>query len=595
MLKDSLLSPILVALDSLHEVFGATMTLEDWQSHTRENLRLERPRHAEHGDFSVNLSFLARTARKAPPLIAQQVASALPSDFHVEVVGGFLNLRLSAEQLASALLPSFQAEQVGKNHSLKRERILLEYVSANPTGPLHLGHGRWAALGDSLARILEANGAHVLCEFYVNDFGQQMTNMANSLWFRSLEQLGLGALPEPVEGEKYPYYPGQYVVELAKAFLTEHEDWTRERFAQEGFTRLETDLDLLKTYSRDAMLTLQQQLLQRFGSRFDLWSLESDLHQQNLVEPVLDKLKASGHCEERDGAVWFKSSELGDEKDRVLVKSDGSYTYLTADIAYHGIKLGRSINTSSGEQSVTKLVNIWGADHHGYVARVKASMQALGYNPEALEVVLGQLVTLKINGEKARMGKRSKMLTLEEIVDEVGVDATRFWLLSRSADHTIEFDVDLAASATEENPVFYTQYAHARACSICRMVQSERAEVPLTAEQIKVYQAEASVNGLVQDLFDPLDEAALSKLRELILLLDSFEQKVQDAGRLLAPNVIARYVMDLAAQFHSFYNVCRVVTTTSQTTLGRLMVIEAVRRTLAEGLNLLGVSAPESM
>lgn len=575
------------------------------------HLKLERPRHADHGDYAVNVSFLAKAARLAPPVIAQTVANALPAfeGVSVTVVAGFINLRLADSLLLAELLPLVQGKALaGQNTSLADERILLEYVSANPTGPLHVGHGRWAALGDSLRRILEHNGASVCAEFYVNDYGQQMTNMANSLWFRCLERLDLAPWPTPVEGEPFPYYPGDYVVTLAEQTLahTTHQQAIEQAFQQVGATRLETHeathplLATLKTLARDAMLALQQQLLERFRTRFDVWQLETDLHTHGLVAQGLEYLKASGSTYEADGALWFKSSELGDEKDRVLVKADGSYTYLTADVAYHDLKYRRA-------EHFNRYIDIWGADHHGYIPRMKAAIQALKHPVDQFEVLLGQLVNLVVDGTKTRMGKRKTMLTLEDIIDEVGVDATRFWLVSRSADSTIEFDVDLAASNSDENPVFYTQYAHARCAGIMR--QATQASTPtehapqgqaprFSPEAVAAYVQQLTPEQWASQLMRPLQTEqpkAYATVRELILFLLGFGDRVADAGRCRSPHFIARYALDVAGQFHSFYGACRVLCADDQQALARLAVVQSLQLTLAQALDLLGVSAPDSM
>ena len=611
MLKTRLYEQTLAHLEPLREQWpnAAELSPDAWRELLEKQLKIERPRHAEHGDYAVNLSFLAKYARLAPPKIVEQVLPHFKGqpDYEVEGVAGFINFKLTPSALLGRLLHRVREAKVGENQSLAETRLLLEYVSANPTGPLHLGHGRWAALGDSIRRLYEHCGAQVCSEFYVNDFGQQMLNMANSLWFRSLELIGKGSWPEPVEGEPFPYYPGNYVIDLANQFLGEPEQkaWIEAKVAEFGPVRLDrVAAEPLLLYSRDTMIVLQQKLLDRFRTRFDVWTLESTLHQSGLVEAILDKLKATGYTESKEGALWIKSSEFGDEKDRVLVKSDGSYTYLTADIAYHDEKFTRK--PSEGHLGdFNRLVNIWGADHHGYVARMNAALKALKHPVEEFDILLGQLVNLIIDGEKARMGKRSKMLTLEEIIDEVGVDATRFWLVSRSADNTIEFDLNLAGSNSEENPVYYTQYAHARACSLLRTAFQSSAD-PTTGEEKNAPLSEADfykavdsyeLSQLVEELWTPLasDDRAQKAVREMILLLESFEEQVASAARLMAPHLVARYVLDLSSQFHSFYAACRVLTSDPKQSQARLLLILAIRKTMAQALDLLGVSAPDSM
>lgn len=586
---------------------AAGLSPQEWQQLIVAQLRLERPRNPAHGDYAVNVSFLAKITRKAPPVIASTLAPVLQHPFwQVEVVGGFINLRLTSLALAQALWHLLHCAQPGKNASLANQRVLLEYISANPTGPLHLGHGRWAALGDSIRRILEHNGATVVTEFYVNDQGQQMVNLANSLWFRALEQLELGQFPTPQEGAEtpFPYYPGEYVRELAAQYLQlpGTEATIRQWAEQFGPVRLEdrTLLAPLIAFGKQAMLANQRQVLDQLGVRMDAWVFESDLHAQGAVARAVSVMRQNGFTEERDGALWLKTTALGDEKDRVLIKSDGSYTYLAPDAAYHHDKFTRP-------QQFNRLINIWGADHHGYVARLKAAVTALGHPAEHLEILLGQLVTLVVDGETARMGKRSKMQTLQDIVAEVGTDATRFWLVSRSADHTIEFDTDLAKRRSDDNPVYYAQYAHARACSIVRMASTEpvldvvnQTQRPGRYASVAALQqavAALTPEALVDTLLEPVqsDERAARTLREMVLLLDALEDRVVDAGQLGAPHLLVRYCTDLASQFHSFYNACRVLTDDDAVTLARLALVLGIRRAFEQALQLLGVSAPQQM
>ncbi|MDX2084257.1 MAG: arginine--tRNA ligase [Candidatus Melainabacteria bacterium] len=574
--------------------------------------QIERPRHRDHGDYAVNVASLSKWAKLPPPVIAQQLMAQLalaaqstaetsPPALPVTCAGAFLNVRFTNDTLLESLAQLLRSQKPGCNHSQGSLRVLIEYVSANPTGPLHFGHGRWAALGDAMRRILEHSGASVTTEFYVNDFGQQMGHLARSLWFRCLEVLGKGKLPEPVAGEKYPYYPGEYVLSLAQEFL---EDPARRAWIEAQWNEAQQlqDEQPLRLFARERMLALQQRLLEDFRVRFDVWTYESELHQAGAVARTLEVLRASGHTREEDGALWLKSADLGDEKDRVLVKSDGSYTYLAADIAYHADKFNRRQPNASTPQ-FNRHINIWGADHHGYVARMKAAVAALGHDPDALEIVLGQLVNLIVDGEKTRMGKRRRMLTLADVVEEVGVDATRFWLVSRSADNTIDFDVELAASATDENPVFYVQYAHARCAGIIRnatepTVQSDSGErLPPRVSPERFAQALEQPEAYLKPLLDSVAEepTVAATLREMILLLDGFEDRVADAAQLRAPHLVARYALDVASQFHSLYNACRVLTDDAEVTLARLLLIVTVRRVLAQSLDLLGVHAPDSM
>lgn len=616
MLKDWLLPLLQQALTEWRAKTPAVAAVSDtdWAALLTSGIRFERPKRPEFGEIAVNLSFLARVAKLPPPVIAQQVAGLMALDKNqdgwCEAAAGFVNVHLSDTRLSALLLDLARTPgDPGSNQTLADECILLEFVSANPTGPLHIGHGRWAALGDSIARLMRHCGARVATEFYVNNYGRQMANLSASFWYRCLEQLGLGGLPAPVEGEKYPFYPGQYLADLAATYLQDPQAGEarkadiQARFSHTGQEppAYKTPLELaLRGYVEQAMLADQRQLLNTLGVAFDRWTMETDLHEGGAVTGTIDRLKASGHTFQQDGALWLNTTQYGDDKDRVLVKQDETLTYLTADIAYHDQKLTRP-------DHYTRAINIWGADHHGYVARMKASLQALGHDPERLEILLGQLVTLKINGETTRMGKRRTMVTLADLAEDVGVDGVRFWMVSRSSDTTLEFDVDLAASASQDNPVFYVQYAHARACSLMRHAvepqlntqTGETLPALMSAEAFATWvSSTAAPDALATALFAPLDEKpqARQALVELLLQLQAFETLVVDAARNRMPHLLVRYLMDLAAGFHAFYNHCRIVDPAAlEITQARLALMDQVRRVLAAGLNLLGVSAPESM
>jgi arginyl-tRNA synthetase len=600
-------------------------------------LRLERPRNADHGDYAVNVSFLAKSTKMPPPKIAAAIARFLPgseafqgeSDFSVSVLGGYLNFTISESVLREALSDILHQAHPGQNASLNNERILLEYVSANPTGPLHVGHGRWAALGDSLVRILRHCGALVTPEFYINDFGFQMEKMALSLWWRSVECLknqgdlpGTSADADVLQGRELPY-AGEFVIGLAQELLKEADyrqallaEWAL--YQQTAVNSAECNISDVPGWQDNIKLRLiavakprllgdQQALLDTMRVHFDVWTSETEaLHQSGAVEKTLATLQEKEQVYTEDGALWFRSETYGDEKNRVLQKQDGSYTYLTADIAYHHEKC---LRPAPDGQPYTRLLNIWGADHHGYIARLKGSIEALGHDASRFEVLLGQLVNLVVDGERTRMGKRRRMLTLRDVVDEVGVDATRFWMVSKSADSTLDFDVDLAASANSENPVFYVQYAHARCCSIIRNA-TEAAPNVNTGETVAPILDAAEFEQHVQALtpadlcllFDSLDtdnaEAdvnARTIVKNLLVRLDGFEEMVKDAARMRAPHFLTQYMMDLSAQFHSFYGVCRILTPDAAITRVRLLLIVAIRNTLAQALDLLGVSAPDRM
>jgi arginyl-tRNA synthetase len=616
MLKDWLLPLLVQALTEWRAQTPVVAALPevDWSAMLVGGLRFERPKRPEFGEIAVNVSFLARVAKLPPPVIAQQVAGLLPLDTDrdgwCEAAAGFVNVHLSDTRLSALLLELARTPgDPGSNQTLAQERVLLEFVSANPTGPLHIGHGRWAALGDSIARLMRHCGAQVTTEFYVNNYGRQMANLSASFWYRCLEQLGQGGLPAPVEGEKYAFYPGQYLADLAARYLQDplsgeaRKADIQARFAETGPEppAYKTPLELaLRGHVEQAMLADQRRLLDTLHVPFDRWTMETDLHEGGAVAATIDRLKASGHTFELDGALWLNTTQYGDDKDRVLVKQDDTLTYLTADIAYHDQKLTRP-------DHYTCALNIWGADHHGYIPRMKASLQALGHDPERLEILLGQLVTLKINGETTRMGKRRTMVTLADLAEDVGVDGVRFWMVSRSSDTTLEFDVDLAASASQDNPVFYVQYAHARACSLMRHAvepqlntqTGETLPALMTPEAFATWvSTEATPEALSSALFSPLADKpqARQALVELLLQLQGVEALVIDAAKNRMPHLLVRYLMDLAAGFHAFYNHCRIVDPAApDITRARLALMDQVRRVLATGLGLLGVSAPEAM
>ena len=439
-------------------------------------LNAETPKNEEFGDFAVNVSSFARFAKLPPAVIAQNIAQEIKeNDVEVNTVAGFINFKLGKSFLNATIAEILNEKQeFGSNDSGHGEKVLLEYVSANPTGPFHIGHGRWAAMGSALANLLKFAGYDVSQEFYINDAGNQIKNLGKSLHIRVLQELGEKIDFPADEIERKSYYPGDYLIPLAKSFVKDEPEFAK------SLTKELSDeqLKVLSDYARLNMLELQKELLKKFNTHFDTFYSELDLHKSGKVEDCVKKLQEKGLLFEKDGALWFKSSNYGDDQDRVLRKSDGSNTYLTADIAYHFDKFERGFD---------RLINIWGADHHGYVPRMKASIEALGHNPEKLEVLLGQLVNLVINGEQTRMGKRKNMVTLEDLIDEVGVDATRYWMIIRDINTTLDFDIELAKSNTDENPVFYVQYAHARACSIFRNATSERIDVETKASKPSLF------------------------------------------------------------------------------------------------------------
>ncbi len=541
--------------------------------YTKGTLSVEKPKNTDFGDFAINVSSLARSAKIAPPQIANAIVENLSKcGYEVTVVGGFINFKLGKELLVNAIDEIFKkGENYGKPENVKVEKINLEYVSANPTGPFHIGHGRWAAMGSALANVLKFYGHDVYQEFYINDAGSQIQKLGNSLLIRLKQEKGENIdFPED-EIERKNYYPGEYLIPVAKKFLSEHE-----------YTE---DVKVLSDYAKLEMERLQRELLENFRVHFDKFYSELDLHTSGKVEASYKKLEESGKLYEKEGAMWFKSSEYGDDEDRVIKKADGSNTYLTADIAYHKDKMDRGFD---------RLINIWGADHHGYVARVKASMEALGYDSTKLEILLGQLVNLVINGEQTRMGKRKNMITLDDLIEEVGVDATRFWMCMRDINNTLDFDIELAKKSTDENPVFYVQYAYARACSILRNAINDRTDVQ-TGETVKAPLTKEEFDNLVHNFDKNILENEVENAKKLILKLEEFKSTIVSSAENRTVYTVCRYVQELAADFHSFYNATRVITDDKQTTLARLSLVYAVKSVIALGLNILGVTAPEKM
>ena len=529
----------------------------------------EIPKNTQFGDFAINVSSLARDAKIAPPIIAQNIAEFIKQDgFSVNTVAGFINFKLEEKMLNEIVGEILSKKDLYAASNLGQgEKVNLEYVSANPTGPFHIGHGRWAALGSALANIMNYCGYDVYQEFYINDAGNQINKLARSLELRVKELKG-----EKVEWEE-DLYPGEYLIDCAKRYIESNSNESYGDFAKAD------------------MLRLQKELLEKFRTHFDCFFSELSLYRNNEVEKCVQELDKKGKLYEKDGAVWFKSSDYTDSQDRVLKKSDGSNTYLTADIAYHKNKL---------ERGFERLINIWGADHHGYIPRMKAAIDALGYDSSCLEVLLGQLVNIIQDGEQMRMGKRKKMVTLDELVEEVGVDATRFWMLMRSIDTTIDFDIDLAKSQTDKNPVFYVQYAHARACSILRKAVEKRLDVEnkvelpalFSEEEISEIQEEIDIS----DLFSQTcDENSKEAAKALILKLEEAKGIIEAAAKLRAPYLLCKYSQELANAFHHFYNFSRVLSDDKELSRKRLALTLCFKIILAKTLDLIGVSAPEKM
>ncbi|MBO6272833.1 arginine--tRNA ligase [bacterium] len=569
MFKESILQDTLKAIENAIK----DKKLGQMESIEGINLVSEKPKNPDFGDFAVNVSSLARNAKIAPPMIANAIVEYLPKDnYSTSVIGGFINFKLSDKMLAEVVKEVLsKKENFGKPETIEKEYINLEYVSANPTGPFHIGHGRWAAMGSALANLLKFYGHDVYQEFYINDAGSQIQKLGRSLNIRIKQELGENIDFPQDEEERKNYYAGEYLIPVAKKFLEENKPTD--------------DIQVLSDYAKEYMERVQRELLENFRVHFDKFYSELDLHKSGKVEKCFNELKNKGELYEQDGAIWFKTTKYGDDQDRVLKKADGANTYLTADIAYHMDKLDRGFD---------RLINIWGADHHGYVARVKASIEALGGNPDKLEILLGQLVNLIINGEEVRMGKRRKMVTLDELIEEVGVDATRFWMSMRSIDTTLDFDIELAKRSTDENPVFYVQYAHARACSILRNAVKQRVNAetgetspaPMSEEELQETINNFDLNAMIK---------AVPDAKKLILKLEEFKSLIEYSAKTRAVYTICRYVQDLASEFHSFYNSNRVICEDKTLMKSRLSLVYAVKTVLANALGILGVSAPEKM
>ena len=546
------------------------------------SLIMEKPKNPDFGDFAVNVSSLARSAKIAPPMIANAIVKHLSNkDYSVSVVGGFINFKIENSLLANAVAEVLaKKENYGRPENVPTEKILLEYVSANPTGPFHIGHGRWAAMGSALANLLKFYGHEVYQEFYINDAGSQINKLGNSLKIRVKQELGENVDFPTDEVERKNYYPGDYLIPVAKKFLAE-----KIADVKSGADVDALDVKIFSDFAKKEMEACQKKLLEDFRVHFDNFYSELDLHKSGKVEESYKELVSKGMLYEKEGAMWFKSSEFGDDQDRVIKKADGSNTYLTADIAYHIDKLRRGYD---------RLINIWGADHHGYVARVKASIEALGYDPNKLEVLLGQLVNLVVNGEEVRMGKRKNMVTLDDLIEEVGIDATRYWMEMRNIDMTLDFDIELAKRSTDENPVFYVQYAYARVCSILRNAVNERLNAE-TGEKTPAPMTQAELDDLINNFDKDIILKTADSAKSLILKLEEFKSVIVLSAQNRTVYTICRYVQELAAEFHSFYNSNRVICDDKELMKSRLALMVAIKTTLKNALDILAVSAPEKM
>ncbi len=551
---------------------------------------LERPRDPENGDWASTVAMRsAKLAHANPRDIAQVIVSHLPENDVVksaEIAGpGFINFRLTDCVLQSVVAAVRESrDQYGRGTVPEGQRkVNLEYISANPTGPMHIGHGRWAALGDSMARVMRHAGYDVAEEFYVNDHGTQMDVFGNSIAVRYLQLLGHDVeMPEQC-------YGGAYVTDIAQGIIDS------EGRAYEDMDDKERMAALREIGYRE-MLDEQRALLERFGTTFDRWFSERDLYVEDesgtsAVDRALKVMREGGYIYEAEGATWFRSTEFGDDKDRVLIKANGELTYFTSDVAYHYDKVCRGFD---------HLIDIWGADHHGYIKRCEAMMDAWGH-PGMLEVVLGQLVNLLRDGEPVRMSKRTgEMVTFAELVDEVGVDATRYLMLSRSSDQMIDFDIEVAKKQDASNPVYYVQYAHARICSILRKAAGSESGENMAAAADGLASADelASADGLAARVIPAgTDLTPLTHESELALMrkMDDFSELIELAARDRAPFRLTHYAQQLASLFHQFYTNCHIIGEDAAVQNARLALADATRILLALTLSLLGVSAPERM
>ena len=530
-----------------------------------ESIILERPKSAEHGDFSSNLAMqLAKPLRQNPRAIAEQLIAALPKSEYiakVEIAGaGFINFFLNAASQQTIIGDILNAgDAFGRNNIGKAEKVQVEFVSANPTGPLHVGHGRGAAVGDCLARLLDANGWDVTREFYYNDAGAQIENLVISVQARC-KGIGTDDANFPENG-----YRGDYIVDIANAFLAKQTVIADDR--QVTASGDVDDVESVRTFSV-AYLRHEQDLdLKAFQIKFDVFSLESALYSTGKVENTVQALIKSGKTFEEGDALWLKTTDFGDDKDRVMRKSDGGYTYFVPDVAYHHDKWNRGFK---------RVINEQGADHHSTITRVRAGLQALNVGiPQGWpDYVLHQMVTVMRGGEEVKLSKRAgSYVTLRDLIDEVGCDATRYFLAARRSDSQLIFDIDLARAQTNDNPVYYIQYAHARICSVLAQWGGETSSLKTI------------------DL-SPLNMPNEAKLMQR---LSEYPEIVVNAGSDLAPHTIANYLKECASDLHSYYNDTKFLVDDAPTKLARLALIAATQQVLKNGLHLLGVSAPHKM
>lgn len=526
---------------------------------TVPEIKIETPKDPANGDYSSNIAMvLTKLARKNPREIANQIVENLDTNKanvkKVDIAGpGFINFYLDQQYFTEIIKTALtKGETFGQTEERKNESIIVEYVSANPTGDLHIGHARNAAVGDTLSNVLSAAGYDVTREYYINDAGKQIENLAHSIEARYNQALGLDAeLPE--DG-----YYGKDIIAIGKDLAEKHPE-----------IKDEAEEERIKTFRKlglDYEMEKLKQDLADFNIHFDNWFSETSLYETNKISAVLDKMTELGYTYEQDGATWLKTTEFGDDKDRVLIKQDGTYTYFLPDIAYHYDKVERGFD---------KLINLFGADHHGYINRLKASLETFGVDSKRLEIQIMQMVRLLQDGVEVKMSKRTgNAITLRDIMDEVGIDAARYFLTMRSPDTHFDFDMELAKKESQDNPVYYAQYAHARISSIIRQAEEK---------------------GITIDQNVDLSLITHEKAFDLLKKIAEFEPTIVSAAESRSPHRITNYIQDLAAQFHKFYNAEKVLTDDAEKTKAHLALIEAARITLRNALALVGVSAPESM
>lgn len=523
---------------------------------------VEVPREKNHGDFATNIAMLmAKEARKAPRQIAEIIVENLELEDtgveKVEIAGaGFINFHLNMDWLHQIIpIVTRMDTEYGTSHYGSGVKVQVEFVSANPTGLLHMGNARGAALGDSVANLLTATGYKVSKEYYINDTGNQIENLGRSLESLYLQKHGINA-PFPEEGyhgEDLKDTVDRFIEKYNKKYVDTASDLRRERLIE---------------YALDEKLIHIGEVLENFGVKYDVWFSEQTLHDSGELEKTISVLKENGYVYEKEEAIWFESTRFGDEKDEVLVRSNGVPTYFAADIAYHKNKFERGFDWA---------INVWGADHHGHVNRMKGAIEAIGYKQEQLHVIIIQLVRLLRGGEIVRMSKRSgQYITLQELIEEVGADAARYFFVMRSADSHLDFDLDLAKSQSQENPVYYVQYAHARICSILR--QAKEVDINLKPAHEIDY-------GLLTE------EVELALIRKIIEL----PELVVGAAKALEPHRLTKYAHELASSFHSFYTQCRVINTDKDLEQARLALVNSVRITLRNVLKIIGIKTPERM